>query len=374
MKHAKPKESHVKQYAAVAALASTGALPIITAVPASAATVDAWDKVAQCESGQRWNLSWGDASSTGGLQIQKGTWDDYKAGISTAAYPYQTSKQTQIAVAEKILHGQGPSAWTCNAMVGSPLQRSGVNASQYDGGATPYAAVPQGLTPAPVASHTKTPTEGKSVGANRVHVVVQGDWLSKIALHEYGKADRWHAIYAANKRVIGSDPNLIFPGQRLKLPGTPVAKPVQKPDTSDTKSHSSWVHPCAYPVTQGFMNPSGGYTLGYHTGVDLGAPHGTPVLSPGNGVVVASDTASAYGNNVQIKFSDGRYGLFAHLSLKSVSVGQTVTPGQHIGNVGNTGTNSSGPHLHFEIRIVPNFGAGNFLDPIKWLKGHGVQA
>jgi murein DD-endopeptidase MepM/ murein hydrolase activator NlpD len=89
-------------------------------------------------------------------------------------------------------------------------------------------------------------------------------------------------------------------------------------------------------------------------------------------VVVASDTSKAYGINVQIKTHDGKYLLYAHLSSKSVSVGQSVTVGQKVGAVGSTG-NSSGPHLHFEVRTAPSFGAGNFLNPASWLLSHGVS-
>ena len=86
----------------------------------------AWDTVASCESGSRtpgsaqWNLSYGDATSTGGLQIQTPTWLDYGGG-AIAPEAYQASRAQQIQIAEKILAGQGPGAWTCNAIMGSPL-------------------------------------------------------------------------------------------------------------------------------------------------------------------------------------------------------------------------------------------------------------
>lgn len=138
-------------------------------------------------------------------------------------------------------------------------------------------------------------------------------------------------------------------------------------------SAAGWSHPVpGHSPSQAFRNPGGGYTLGYHTGVDFSAPSGALVKAPTSGVVVASDTSSAYGINVQIRHGDGKHTLYAHLSSKSVSVGQSVSAGQTIGRVGNTG-NSSGPHLHMELRLQPRFAAGNFLDPITWLRSHGVS-
>lgn len=100
--------------------------PAQSAPAASVSGNTAWDTVASCESGSRtpgsarWNLSYGDATSTGGLQIQTPTWLDYGGG-SIAPEAYQASRAQQIQIAEKILAGQGPGAWTCNAIMGSPL-------------------------------------------------------------------------------------------------------------------------------------------------------------------------------------------------------------------------------------------------------------
>ena len=60
---------------------------------------------------------------------------------------------------------------------------------------------------------------GSSSTAAKVYVVVAGDSLSKIAKHHLGDASAWRRIYEANKATIGDDPDKIFPGQKLKLPG-----------------------------------------------------------------------------------------------------------------------------------------------------------
>ena len=71
-----------------------------------------WDAIAQKESGGRWNLPSGDRDSTGGLQIRKGTWDDFGGPALTGhEFPYQATREQQIAIAERILASQGPEAW-----------------------------------------------------------------------------------------------------------------------------------------------------------------------------------------------------------------------------------------------------------------------
>jgi murein DD-endopeptidase MepM/ murein hydrolase activator NlpD len=89
------------------------------------------------------------------------------------------------------------------------------------------------------------------------------------------------------------------------------------------------------------------------------------------GVVVASDSAGSYGINVKIKHEDGTYSFYAHLSSKTVQPGAKVAAGRLIGFVGSTG-NSTGPHLHFEVRKSAAFGEGNFLDPMAWLRDKGL--
>jgi murein DD-endopeptidase MepM/ murein hydrolase activator NlpD len=212
--------------------------------------------------------------------------------------------------------------------------------------------------------------------AGGTYTVKAGDTLGKIATAQ-SVPGGWQALYDANKAKVGANPNLIHPGLELTLPGPaaapkPPASAEPKPEQPKPPATSSFVAPVDAKVTQAFGNPRASYALGYHTGTDFTAPQGTPVRSVTAGVVVASDTSSAYGINVQIRHSDGKHTLYAHLVGKSVSVGQSVTAGQLIGHVGSTG-NSTGPHLHLELRLAPKFGAGNFLDPVTWLRANGVS-
>lgn len=95
-----------------------------------------------------------------------------------------------------------------------------------------------------------------------------------------------------------------------------------------------------------------------HKGVDYSAPMGTPVRSVGDGVVDFAGRQNGYGNVVEIKHSNQRTTLYAHLSRMDVRPGQRVEQGQRIGAVGATGW-ATGPHLHFEFRV-----AGQHQDPL----------
>ncbi len=87
-----------------------------------------------------------------------------------------------------------------------------------------------------------------------------------------------------------------------------------------------------------------------HAGIDIGVPIGSTVVASRGGTVSSAGARSGYGNAVLIAHGDGFVTLYAHLSRINVSAGQSVSGGQIIAASGNTGR-STGPHLHFEIRV-----------------------
>ncbi len=113
------------------------------------------------------------------------------------------------------------------------------------------------------------------------------------------------------------------------------------------KKKAEYVVPVSgYVLSSGFGNRWGRN----HNGIDLALPSGTPVYSACSGIVIRSEWYSGYGMCVDIDHGNGVVVRYAHLSEINVSDGQTVSQGEQLGLSGNTG-NSTGPHLHFEIRI-----------------------
>ncbi|MEV7557488.1 transglycosylase family protein [Streptomyces sp. NPDC089795] len=391
------------------------ALPLIGAGVAHAASVDTWNKVASCESTNNWRINTGNGYY-GGLQFSQSTWRAF-GGTAYAPRADLATKDQQIAVAEKVLKGQGPGAWPeCGKRAG--LSRSGPApaVTPQTQGRSPAAPVVPAARTAPQQGGGPVPT-GTTVLPNP-YVVAPGDSLSAIATDQHVEGG-WQALYETNRTTIGADPNLIFPGQRLTLrittgpalpppprqdpekpprtadPVTPVEpaaekpvekpapKPVEKPAPKPVEKPAP--EPASAqqkPAAGGFSAPvdaalgtayrvsGSSWSSGYHTGVDFPVATGTTVKSVGPGAVVSAGWAGAYGYQVVIRHTDGRYSQYAHLSALGVKAGQQVSGGQRIGRSGSTG-NTTGPHLHFEMRTGPGYGSD--IDPLKYLRGHGVR-
>lgn len=100
----------------------------------------------------------------------------------------------------------------------------------------------------------------------------------------------------------------------------------------------------------GRRNPFGGNSYEFHSGQDIDAPWGAPVIAGADGNVTFVGWQNGYGQLVVIDHGGGLTTRYGHLSHIDVSQGQTVTRGQFIARVGSTGR-STGPHLHYEVRI-----------------------
>lgn len=87
-----------------------------------------------------------------------------------------------------------------------------------------------------------------------------------------------------------------------------------------------------------------------HSGIDIAAAPGTPVVAPADGTVVYASSAGGYGNVIVLDHGSGIKTRYAHLSAIKVKIGQRVSRGERIGAVGNSGR-STGPHLHYEVRV-----------------------
>jgi murein DD-endopeptidase MepM/ murein hydrolase activator NlpD len=104
-----------------------------------------------------------------------------------------------------------------------------------------------------------------------------------------------------------------------------------------------------------------------HNGIDIAAPVGTPIHAPMAGEVIASGPASGFGLWVRVRHDDGTVTTYGHVNRSLVQVGEKVTAGEEIAEVGNRGR-STGPHLHMEVQTP----GGTAVNPRPWLDGHGV--
>jgi Peptidase family M23 len=133
----------------------------------------------------------------------------------------------------------------------------------------------------------------------------------------------------------------------------PIAKPPAAVATSPDPANSDIIYPLLRPapVTSRYgwrTHPLTG-TRRFHSGIDIAAATGTPVVAAGSGTVVSAGWNSGYGKAIVIQHDDHHQTLYGHLSEISIQAGQSIVQGTVIGKVGSTG-NSTGPHLHFEKR------------------------
>lgn len=266
-RHRRPRQAPA--FLVTAGMTGAGiAIPLLGATGAHAADASTWDRVADCESGGLWSADH-DNGHYGGLQLTKETWEQY-GGTAYAERPDLASRDQQITVGEKILRDKGPDAWpTCAGDAG--LTKDSTTAPSesklFDGGSSTDSRDTSGsgsladlpdhtLLPAPSESPDKTsgPDEsnnsGDSSGSSadrpaggsgkhrggpaehpsrdardgdtdsghsaRDHRVLPGESLSRIAA-EHHVHGGWPALYEHNRDVVGSDPDLIRPGQELHL-------------------------------------------------------------------------------------------------------------------------------------------------------------
>jgi nucleoid-associated protein YgaU len=192
---------------------------------AAAADSGVWDRIAKCESGGNWHINTGNGYY-GGLQFSAGTWRAY-GGTAYASTADKASKAAQIAVASKVQNAQGWGAWpTCSARAGAYGNAPASSGAASSGGSATTKSAPKAAPKSTSKSTTKSaPAQASEAPArasghtNRAasrgdYTVRGGDTLSGIA-ERHGTT--WRKIYAANQAVIGGDPDLIMPGQRLDL-------------------------------------------------------------------------------------------------------------------------------------------------------------
>ena len=205
-----------RRLALTAAAGAAGAAAILgPGSAANAAPTVNWDAIAQCESSGKWHINTGNGYY-GGLQFAQATWRGY-GGTKYAPRADLATREQQITVAERVLKGQGIRAWpTCGKYAGSTKQytpKQSAKPATSSGSAKASGSAKSSTASKSSAAKSGTGTTAPATG---VYVVRPGDTLSAIA-QRHGVPGGWKALYERNRGVIGADPNLILPNQRLSL-------------------------------------------------------------------------------------------------------------------------------------------------------------
>ncbi|MYU24902.1 transglycosylase family protein [Streptomyces sp. SID8352] len=254
-KHRRPSKA-TRVIAVAGVTGAAVAAPLMAAGNASAATAAEWDAVARCESGGNWSINTGNGYY-GGLQFSASTWAAY-GGTQYAATANQASKAQQIAIAEKVLAGQGKGAWpVCGVGLSRAAYTGGGSTAPQNQGGSSQSTQQQGTGSSqntqkqstqkqstgtsqsapqrsqgtsersaeqrssrsaerPAAKKTVTTPTGKKVKkGNGEYRVVAGDTLSSIAA-DHGVKGGWAKLFKLNGDIV-EDADLIYPGQQLHL-------------------------------------------------------------------------------------------------------------------------------------------------------------
>lgn len=121
-------------------------------------------------------------------------------------------------------------------------------------------------------------------------------------------------------------------------------------------------------ITQAYGNKNARYAKGYHTGIDMGCMAGSPIYAAHDGTVTFAGYNGSYGNEVRVAYNSTFLTSYHHMSRIAARRGQVVSAGTVIGYIGSTGM-STGPHLHFEVRIN-----GKDVNPSQYLAGAALPS
>jgi murein DD-endopeptidase MepM/ murein hydrolase activator NlpD len=225
------------------------------------------------------------------------------------------------------------------------------------------------LVLAPCAAMPAPPTGPPSSG-ERVHVIRSGDTLSGIATR-YGvsvssivranglQSERVRLRLGTRLVVPPRNPSVAETGAARRSPGGTDRRHAARTRTRPTAMPASvrlaipefldTMPPFVWPVEGSVSSNFGRRRRGWHTGIDIVAPAGTPVVAAAAGLVVTSAVEHRYGRVVKLVHENGFVSVYAHNSANLVDLGEWVGSGQVIATVGRTGR-ATAEHLHFEIR------------------------
>lgn len=349
---------------ATLALAGVG-VGLGAATTADTARADAGNNVLNaliaCESGGN-NVKNPTSTASGYFQILDSTWRAF-GGSQYASHAQGATFSQQLSVAQRIFNaagGLGP--WSPSSGCWHKFVNGGQTAPDWIAKLSGVATVP-----APQAKPTQVVvTESTHAMAPSTYTVVRNDTLSGIG-KRFGVS--WTDLYLANRAVVGGNADLIFPGQVLTIIGTQATG-------AHVNSGPAHAAPFDSPLAAGSFRIGQPFKGAAHEGVDLPARDGTPEYAVTGSTVEFAGPAHGFGqwivlttrvDGMQVDF------VYGHEWANGVLVkpGESVATGEHIGNVGANG-NAQGAHLHFEVWVGGRL-HGHPVDPIGWLRAHGVS-
>ncbi len=194
---------------------------------------------------------------------------------------------------------------------------------------------------------------------NKDYIFTQ-NFLESVSKYNFNLSEKFDFIMAYLKEDDENEEEGIFVNNQPAEQNQPVIENMAEPQSLAPtepnpvpvpENQNPFIKPIEGVVTSGFGARESVYqnVTGNHTGVDIGANSGTQILASMSGVVTQVSREGDYGNHIRIT-KDNVTTLYAHCQDILVAEGQEIMQGQVIATVGSTG-NSTGPHLHFEIRI-----------------------
>jgi resuscitation-promoting factor RpfA len=181
---------------------------------AHAASTDTWNRLAECESSGNWQINTGNGYY-GGVQFAQPTWEEF-GGTKYASRADLATKSEQIAIAEKVLDVQGWNAWpACSAKLGLGESDKGGSPATTAGRSEP-ASDRTAATKRASRSSERAAVTKRSTAPGATYLVKVGDTLSKIA-GDQNVSGGWQGLWKLNRALVGDNPDLIYPDERLRL-------------------------------------------------------------------------------------------------------------------------------------------------------------
>ena len=231
------------------------------------------------------------------------------------------------------------------------------------------------LLVAAAGAATAGQTIGSSDGTTPSTETAHGSYVASLSSASLAGRDATQVSRSGGRTITVAPNNLVSAAQQQAAARTDRLRDAADDAEvyAEELASDEWLAPTSnYTFSTDFGVPGPYWASGYHTGVDLSAPYGQPVVAPANGVITEAGWDDAYGNHVLLRVESGDEIMLAHMSSLDVTAGESVLKGQQVGRVGATGNVSSPTayHIHLEYRLASDLDTG--VDPSAYFIEHGI--